>query len=371
MSLSATTISTPTNTSVQLHGTGSVTNAGFLDATIAFPDPVTVSWTNRDNGAPDLALGTLMLPSISVSGATPKSGSILLDSMLTITSPENMGLFSASLVLQPSFSWILTGTATAQALGLSFGNLNVAKVVTLNGFAGLKNVTVKSFTPSAGDNNSLNVLVETEIFNPSTISIEMGDLFFDFTLGTGLGAMTATNVTMNSGENDLTMNGNVVVPGMAGNVSQSISSLGLGSVVTLNVQGNHVVSKSGYVGWLNQAIKALSLNVTMNLTAIAQQSITSAELSLSATSISQAQESSFHITASGMATNAGAIDATLTFPDPIQVYWTSRPNNATDILLGTMNMSPLSVGGTAPKSAIINLDTSFAVADPTVMGEFA
>ncbi|KAJ3346764.1 hypothetical protein HDU83_002662 [Entophlyctis luteolus] len=370
MTLTSTTITSPTNSTFQLAALGTVSNAGFLDATLTFPTAITVYWTNRENAA-DLELGTLSLTPISVSGGIPKSGGIALATSFQITSADNMGLFAVDMIHASSFSWLLTGTATAQALGMTFNNLNLAKVVTLDGFGGLKNVTVEGFTPSAGANNALAIVVETGIINPSNISIEMGDMYFTFDLGTGVGSMEAANITMKGGFNDLTMNGEVVVPGATGSVSSSISSLGLGSVVTLDVKGDHVVSKNGYVGWLNQAFKSLELNVTMNLTDIAQKSISSADLSLTSTTINQAAETSFHIAASGEATNAGSMDATVSFPNPIDVYWTSRPNGAADVLLGTMPMSSLVVSGTAPKSAPINLDSIFTISDTTAMGEFA
>ncbi|KAJ3347838.1 hypothetical protein HDU83_001789 [Entophlyctis luteolus] len=370
MTLTSTTITSPTNSTFQLAAIGTVSNAGFLDATLTFPSAITVYWTNRDNAA-DLPLGTLSLTPISVSGGIPKSGSIALATSFEITSAENMGLFAVNMIHASSFSWLLSGTASAQALGMTFNNLNLAKVVTLEGFGGLKNVTVEGFTPSAGANNALAIMVETGIVNPSNITIEMGDMYFTFDLGTGVGSMEAVNITMKGGFNDLTMNGEVVVPDSNGSVNSSISSLGLGSVVTLDVKGDHVVSTSGYVGWLNEAFKSLELNVTMNLTDIAQKSISSADLSLTATAISDAKESSFQIVATGEATNAGTMDATVTFPDPIKVYWTSRPSGAADLLLGTMPMSSLVVSGTSPKSAPINLDSTFTISDTTAMGEFA
>ncbi|KAJ3130696.1 hypothetical protein HK100_007685 [Physocladia obscura] len=375
MTLTSTTITSPTNTTFQLQSTGTVTNAGILDATLTFPDNISVYWTARDNNAPDLLLGTLTLQPVSVSGGIPKSGSISLDTAFAVLNQTNMGLFSIDMIHAESFSWLLTGTASATALGLTFKNLNLAKVVTIQGFDGLKNVTVTGFTPSSGPNNSLDISVSTDIINPSNITIEMGTMYFTFKLGNGDGSMDAVNITMHGGSNDLTMTGSVIVPTNSTDVSGQVASLGLtstnGGVIVLNVKGDHVVSQSGYVGWLNDAFKTLALNVTMNLTEIAQQSISNAKLGLSSTSITVPQETSFYLQSTGEATNAGTMDATLTFPDPVSVYWTERSNGAADLLLGTLSLSPVTVSGTAPKSGPISLATTFNISDVDAMGQFS
>ncbi|KAJ3066207.1 hypothetical protein HDU98_010480 [Podochytrium sp. JEL0797] len=370
MNLSSTSITKPSNTSFLLSSTGTVSNAGFLNAELTFPGPVTVFWTGRDGGAPDLPLGTLNLSPVSVSGGLPKGGDLSLNTTFSILNATNMGLFSIDMIHADSFSWLLTGPASATALGFTFNNLHLNKVVTINGFGGLKNVVVQGFTPSAGPNNALGISVQTAITNPSNITIDMGDLYFTFKMGTGDANMEATNVTMKGGLNQLSMNGAVVIPGATGSdVNAAVSSLGLSSnVVTLNVKGDHCVSESGYIEWLNDGFKTLALNVTMNLTDIAQQSITGSNLALSSSSINQAQENSFHLTGSGQTTNAGTMDDILSFPSPVSVYWTNRPNGAADLLLGTVTLSPVHVSGTVPKSGPISMDTTFQISDAQAYG---
>ncbi|KAI8618190.1 hypothetical protein BC830DRAFT_17744 [Chytriomyces sp. MP71] len=370
MNLGATSITSPSNTSFQLQGTGTVTNAGFLNAQLNFPDPVSVYWTNRDSGVPDLLLGTLSLSQVSVGGAIPKSGSVNLATTFNIADQSNMGAFATYMIHAPSFSWLLSGTASASALGLTFNNLKLNKVVTLGGFAGLTKVNIKSFSPTAGQGNSTSIAVETVISNPSNITIEMGSLFFKFKLGTGDGTLSSQNVTMSSGDNDLMMQGsvNIATDALTAQVQSSSTS---NNVIPLSVQGDHVESKSGHIGWLNQGIQSLTLNINMNLTDIAQNSITGSSLSLSSTSIDQATENSLHLVGAGFVTNAGVLDATLSFPDPISVYWTARPEGAPDLQIGTMTLSNVTVSGPAPKSGSINLDTTMKISDTTAMGQFA
>ncbi|KAJ3058876.1 hypothetical protein HDU98_005061, partial [Podochytrium sp. JEL0797] len=63
--LSSMSITKPINTSFLLSSMGTVSNAGFLNAELTFPGPVTVFWTKRDGGAPDLPLGNLNLSPVS------------------------------------------------------------------------------------------------------------------------------------------------------------------------------------------------------------------------------------------------------------------------------------------------------------------
>jgi hypothetical protein len=97
--------------------------AGFLDATLSFPDPVNLFWTNVPD-KPDVLLATVNLPDMSVSGAAPKSGVLELQNVkVSIVDVEAMGRFSSFLIKGDSFSWRLSGNAAAKAYGLTFGGL--------------------------------------------------------------------------------------------------------------------------------------------------------------------------------------------------------------------------------------------------------
>ncbi|KAJ3253974.1 hypothetical protein HDU77_004309 [Chytriomyces hyalinus] len=377
MTLTSTKISMPSNSSFALEANGTVSNAGIFDAALSFPGQVSVYWTNRE-GAQDLLLGSLSIPTVSVSGGLPKSGSVALKTQFSIANQDNMGLFAEAMIHAKSFSWLLVGDASATAMGMTFNNLKLNKVVTMNGFDGLQKVVVTGFSPLPGEGSSIGVQVNTNVTNPSSITIEMGDLFFKFKLGNGDGTLRASQVTMKGADvNALSMTGNVTVantePGSSMNTQ--IKSLGIGSgngtVVQLNVQGEHCISPSGYVGWLNQGIRSLNMKITMDLKDIAQKSVSDAVLTLSSTSLDQIQASSFHLVGTGTASNAGTMDAVLSFPDPVQVYWTSRPGGASNLLLGSMRLSPVTVGGESPKSGPISLDTVFSIVNSDDMAQFA
>ncbi|KAJ3272775.1 hypothetical protein HDU76_010883, partial [Blyttiomyces sp. JEL0837] len=132
LNLGSASITSPTNSSFLLTSSGSVTNAGFLDATLSFPNPISIYWTNRPENQPDLILAYLNLPNLVVSGAAPKGASLSLEnSMVTLDNPDNMGTFSKFLIQGQNFSWRLVGTAKANALGMNIQGLKLNKVVTL------------------------------------------------------------------------------------------------------------------------------------------------------------------------------------------------------------------------------------------------
>ncbi|KAJ3093420.1 hypothetical protein HDU97_009760, partial [Phlyctochytrium planicorne] len=127
-------ISNAKNTSFSLSSSGTISNAGFLDAKISFDSPVAIFWTNRENGAEDLLLGTLTLDPISVSGPPPKKGALsMTNAPVLISNEEGMGVFSKFLIGGDEFSWRLVGTPQASALGLTFKNLKMNKIVTMKG----------------------------------------------------------------------------------------------------------------------------------------------------------------------------------------------------------------------------------------------
>ncbi|KAI8609680.1 hypothetical protein BC830DRAFT_1233172 [Chytriomyces sp. MP71] len=375
LTLTSSSITGATNNSFLLQSTGNVGNAGGLAATLNFPQPVTVSWTNREKGAADLPLGTVQLSPISVSGG---NGAVSLNTTFSVTNVDAMTQFSSYMINNGNFSWRLTGPASATAMGLTFNNLNMDKVVTLSGFNGLSGVTVLSFDASAGNGNNVNVSVTTQLVNPSSITMQLGTAFFNFVMGTGVGTMSANNVTIVPGNNTLSMTG-VLLPASMSNttnaVAATVSSLNerfqalfanaVNNVVPVQVTGDHT---SQPANWLNTAFKAMTLSVSMNLTKIAQDSVSGAELTLDTSSISNITETSFQLAGSGSAKNAGFMDATLSFSKPVTVAWASGNG---DVVLGTLNLSPVSVSGPTPKSGKVAVDSQFSLTNQDGMAQFA
>ncbi|KAJ3066209.1 hypothetical protein HDU98_010482, partial [Podochytrium sp. JEL0797] len=207
MNVDASYIRSITNDSFVLSLNGSVTNAGIIDATLDFPGEATVYWTNRPNGGADLVLGTMVLSSVAVFGSNPKSGPMSLNTTFHVVNETNMGLFSIALLQDDSFSWLIS------------------------------------------TNGALDIAVETDITNPSEITIEMGDVFFSFALGGGTGILEAPGLTMIPGLNKINATGAVNYSGGTAGLGNLITAISTAS--TMEVKGDHVICSSGYVGWLN------------------------------------------------------------------------------------------------------------------------
>ncbi|KAJ3072665.1 hypothetical protein HDU98_003188 [Podochytrium sp. JEL0797] len=355
-----------------LSSAGTVSGAGSMAAVLNFPEPVQISWTNREGGAADLPLGSVSLSSISTSSSG--TGDVTLSSTFNISSTDNMAAFSTYMIHGANFSWRMSGNAEAKALGLTIKGLSINKVVTLAGFNGLSQISVKGFDASHGDGDNVNTTVTSDLTNPSQITMDMGKMFFDFTLGTGKGQMQSKDVVLAPGSNIIQMTG-IIAPVNGTTINAKVQSLlvnAVNNVVPVALTGNHVVSSSGQtISWLNTAFKTVSLSINMNLTSIAQDSITQSALNLNSTGINQVQENSFHLVGTGAATQAGYMDATLSFPAPVTVSWTKRADGAADLVLGTMQLAPVSVSGVYPKSGSIAVDTVFNISSTDNMALFS
>ncbi|KAJ3379159.1 hypothetical protein HDU84_006989 [Entophlyctis sp. JEL0112] len=365
LNLSSSTIAKVTEESFAITSSGNATNTGAISADISFPDPVSVYWVND---GPDMLLGTLTLQPISASGGY---GDVSLNSTFVIANTTAVGLFSVYMIQGTSWSWRLSGSCTVKALGITMNGISLNKIVTMSGFAGLNQTTVKGLDAGNAPNNEVSVNVTTAIINPSTITIDMGTCVFDFTMGNGQGNMTANNVIMVPGSNILTLSGVIFAPANTSglDVNEKLAAVvAPGGVVPVTVLGDHVISNGAKVSWLNAAFKTLDLGVKMNLTDIAQSAVTGSVLSLSSNSISSIAENSFYLSGAGEATQAGYMDAELTFPNPVSVYWST---STSDILLGTLRLSPLIVNGTYPKSGAISIGSNFNISDTNAMANFS
>ncbi|KAJ3205449.1 hypothetical protein HDU67_008831 [Dinochytrium kinnereticum] len=261
------TIDKARTTSFALTSTGKISNAGFLDASISFPEPVSIYWTNRPNSEPDLLLGSLSLEPISVSGALPKSGALSMkDNTVSITNAEGMALFSTFLIKGSEFSWRLIGAPSATALGLSFKNLKMNKIVTMKGFSGLKDVVIKSFNlPDSDPIRGIRLTTQTQLINPAQISIELGDLFFDsYFKNERLGDLSGTGITLRPGVNDLVLSGRLVPLNDTDKLSEVFSFFVGGRASKLVVKGTKVVPPLGEVSWLSKGFVGLEMEVSLD-----------------------------------------------------------------------------------------------------------
>ncbi|KAJ1547553.1 hypothetical protein HK405_005542 [Cladochytrium tenue] len=270
LTLASTSITGATNNSFVLASTGTVTNAGFIDASISFDNPVTVYWV-QDDGT-NTQLGTLVLPDLSVGGSTPKSGTVTIpNNTFSITDVEAMGTFSQYLVTTDNFSWRLVGSAHAKALGLTFNSLSLDKTVTLGGFQGLKDVTIQYFNlPSSDPTTGIVLDTVTKLGNPSTITIDLGSLYFDTDFkGEQIGTIEGSNIILTPGDNYLNLTGSLKP--IDSNATELLSELFTyfvgGESSPLTVITTNVIGSNGPVSWLQKGLIGVTLTVSLDSTA--------------------------------------------------------------------------------------------------------
>ena len=264
LELKQTDIKNPTDTTFILSATGSVSNAGFLDAVISFPGYVALYWTNVPNNGQDVAIASFQMPSVSVSGSLPKSGIVTIaDEVVTIIDPTSMSTFADFMISSQSFSWRISGPATAKAFGITFNNL---KVVSLNGFGGFKNVSVDKFNlPSSIPNMGITLNSASTLFNPSEISIAaLGQLdFLAYYQNVAIGSLSAKNVSIHPGPNSMNWNGFLQTKDTNA-LSQIFSAFVGGVSSTITVVAQQISPTNGPCVWLSKSFQGLVLSLTLN-----------------------------------------------------------------------------------------------------------
>ncbi|KAJ3072664.1 hypothetical protein HDU98_003187 [Podochytrium sp. JEL0797] len=264
IALTSASITNMAEKTFQISGAGTVSDAGTIDATLSFPTPVTVFWTNRDGGGADLPLGTLQLPPISVSGASPKSGAFEFATEFQVSSKDNMAQFAASMLNSAEFSWLLSGVATGKALGLSVTEIQFSKVVTLPGFDGFQSISIDSFDLDLFASNSgfIPSKAVATICNPATTSIELGNVSFDLfdTDMASIGFFDALDVKMVPGNNTVPMTGAIQVADSSKLFALMNSFLFSGEGLDTIIVGNRSSIDSS---WFNAALRQLKMNVNV------------------------------------------------------------------------------------------------------------
>jgi len=145
-------------------------------------------------------------------------------------------------------------------------HVNYQKTVTLNGLNGLKGITLTNArvlsTPEA---DGTNMLTDCNIPNPSTFTLQVGDLTVDMSVSNiPLGYATIKNLTLYPGNNNVTVNG-YLSPGL------STNALILASLASPNVPieltANSTIFNGQHVEWLEGPLKAAPpVNATLNPT---------------------------------------------------------------------------------------------------------
>lgn len=102
---------------------GAITNAGPFDATIKFPQGLTVAW----NGAP---IGQIAMPDTSL--VANVGASLNLQALTTVASVSHLTDFTSYLLTEPSFTWQIYGQQLeVVALGITVDQISISKTVSL------------------------------------------------------------------------------------------------------------------------------------------------------------------------------------------------------------------------------------------------
>ncbi|KAJ3724969.1 hypothetical protein DFJ43DRAFT_1197841 [Lentinula guzmanii] len=174
LGIDAVLISNPQQSSFNTALNGSINNAGPFDATIAFPQGLTVEWSGK-------TLGTLQMDNVSVVG--DQGAQINVNSAFKVADVDSLTDFTKTLLTEESFEWVISGeNLTVSALGIEVSGISLtSKSVTLKGFNGLKDgVQIQSFDLPANDpDGGIHLTLNASVANPSQVGIELSSLGFN------------------------------------------------------------------------------------------------------------------------------------------------------------------------------------------------
>ncbi|KAF9918401.1 hypothetical protein BX616_008961 [Lobosporangium transversale] len=262
MSFNSIQITNPTNQSMDMTMDGVLGNTGPFSATIKFPEPIQVYYN-------DVMLGSMNLPDTKASGG---KGTLQAQAAFNINDEAAFGSFSADMLNQPTFTWVLKSKVTIVALGRTVSNLNLDKALELNGMGGFPDVKILKFDlPSdAAPGQGINLVIDTAMNNPSPIGVMLGTIVLDISYnGTQLGQVKATNANLlGRSESVLNLTG-VMIPqttpeGLA-TVSSLFSAYIAGQTSLTSAKGVSVLPDGvNEVSWLSVGLKSMTLKVPLS-----------------------------------------------------------------------------------------------------------
>lgn len=259
LSFSTININNPTNTSFGTHLVGAITNTGPLTAVISFPEPLAISWNGQQ-------IGALSMPAVT---AEPGVGAVLnLDATFQVSNVDALTNFTKYLLNEPSFVWDITANnVSVMALGANFTGITLTKQVTLNGMNKFnQQVIIESFNLPANDPaGGISLTLQTSLYNPSNVGIQVGNLGFNALFGTiGLGPVAGTNVALAPlSINQLALSGRLVhqdTPEGTSALSTIFTNFIHGQNSSLTVVGAYASPSGQNVQWLNNGITSLSIS---------------------------------------------------------------------------------------------------------------
>ncbi|KAG0367887.1 hypothetical protein BGX24_003061, partial [Mortierella sp. AD032] len=158
------TINAPTETSFTTDIKGSISKTGPLDAEIAFPNPVTVSYNGK-------TLGTMQMPTVKAI-ANQGAALDLKNVPFTITDGAAFADFTSFALNNEKFEWTISTTGiVVNAMGASLPGVSMTKTVSLDGFNKLPGLTLLEYKIGTIDDAGIHLGISATLANPSTIGM--------------------------------------------------------------------------------------------------------------------------------------------------------------------------------------------------------
>ncbi|KAJ2957138.1 hypothetical protein NQZ79_g7101 [Umbelopsis isabellina] len=233
-------------------------NTGPFGADIEFTSPITVSYNN-------VVLGVVNVPGTHVSGG---HGTLTSDSPFNITNMDAFNKFAVDMLAQESFTWNMAATAKITALSRT-ADVTLNKNVDLKGMNGFPEVKITSFAlPGDDPAGGIQVSLGTALTNPSSIGVYLGTIMLDIGYqGVYLGPVSASNVNLAPGVNNITLNGRLIPQSNPQNldvISDMFTRYVAGESSNTTATGVSAAPDGVHpVSWLSAGFKTVQLNVAL------------------------------------------------------------------------------------------------------------
>ncbi|KAI8071000.1 hypothetical protein BC940DRAFT_365659 [Gongronella butleri] len=256
-------LSDPTENNAKVQMKGSITNAGPMKATIAFPGPLSVRFQGKQ-------IGTATMPDITT--VAGQGAQFDVPSNFVITDGAAMENFAAYMINNPGFEWeIYSDNVAVTALGFTFTGIKMDKFVTIKGCNGFKDdVVINSFNlPSNDPAGGITLTASTTIDNPSQVGFSLQSVnFAAYYKDTELGPLGASPGNFApAAKSNVNMTGRLIPQttqeGLDA-VTQVFENYLAAKDTLVDVKGVSASGPQGQVQWLTNAFKTLTIqNVIM------------------------------------------------------------------------------------------------------------
>lgn len=231
----------------------------IFSADLEFTEQVLVYWK-------DQVIGSMNLDPVKVKSG---KGDLLQVSGFTIENKEAFAAFAKDMLASDGFTWTLKSKATLKTLGQTIRNLDVNKVLPMNGLSNFANLKILKFDLPADAPEGAKIAITASVANPSPIGMVLGTITLDMNFETAyLGRVVAKDVTLIGGQPMiLNLEGTLLKqtdPIHLQELSLLMSNYLNGIVTPATAQGVSVFPDGvNAVSWLTSAILATKMTVPL------------------------------------------------------------------------------------------------------------